>query len=281
MDWHQNTLNILGLTDFEKRIVQSLDTAKSLSEISGETKIIRTSVAYNLKVLIQRGLVYKIKYKKRYRYIALSPDQLSVALGEIITEATKSKRVGVRIKTTEEDEFIVHVGSQEIIPAFKRIAEKNKNTRIKAIQHHKSFTDQVTTATATEIKSFNSTIIKNNIIIEGILNESAYETYLDEIKSDPKNTREAIETLGGRMADYYIFPDNRFDCHSEIWIFKATTLIINWKKQVAIEIINTDMAQLTGDMYEYVKGGCRKIDHNEMMRQLIKKVSEDVTDSRS
>ena len=72
------------------------------------------------------------------------------------------------------------------------------------------------------------------------------------------------------MADYSTFPDDRFNNHAEIWIFKTTTLVINWKEKVAIEIVNSDITNFVREMYEYVKDNSKKIDHNEMMRSLIR-----------
>lgn len=274
MNWNQKTLKIFNLEDFEIKILQSLFIAKRLNDIAQETGIIRTTVAYNLKGLIRRGLVRQVKFGKRYRYIAISSNELSNELQNIVGEIQTGnlEKKGVRVKTNKQDEFVIHVGPQEIIPTFKRIAEQNKNERIKAIQHHKSFNDQVEIATPAQISSFNSAIIKNNIIIEGILNESAYNSYFNKIKADPKKVKDVIKTLEGRMADYSVFPDNRFDCHAEIWIFKTTTLIINWQEKVAIEIINSDMTKLIREMYEYVKDNSRKIDRNDMMRKLIQKI---------
>jgi sugar-specific transcriptional regulator TrmB len=277
MNWADKELNILGLNTFERKILASISTACQLSEIARITGILRTSIAYCLKGLLRRELIQRVRFGKRYRYIAISPDILinkiqSVAVSSALRDSSTIK--GARIRMNLEDEFIIHIGSKEIIPAFKRIAENNKNERIKAIQHHRSFNDQVEVATPKQISEFNSAIIKNNIIIEGILNKSAYGSYLHEIISNPEKAADAIKTLEGRMADYSVFPDNRFDYHAEIWIFRMTTLIINWKKKVAIEIINSDMTKFIGEMYEYVKDSSEKIDHNEMMRELVKKVSE-------
>lgn len=274
MNWNQSHLKILDLSEFETKILQSLHSMKSINETVGETEIIRTSISYNLKKLIRRGLVQKIRAGKRYRYIALSPTQLTYQLKNCIDEIqfNNSSLKGVRIKTNKKDEFVIHIGPQEIVPAFKRIAHENKNERIKAIQHHISFNDIVETATPEQIVDFNKAIIKNHIIIEGILNKSAYKSYIDEIISDAKKNKKVIESLSGRMADYYVFPDKRFMSHAEIWIFNATTLIINWKESVAIEITNENMTSFLREMFEYVKDSCEKIDHNEAMRQIIKKV---------
>ncbi len=256
------------------RILRALSSPKNLQQIATDTGIIRTSVAYNLKVLGQRGFVIKTRLSKRPVYTALS----SAALTKSLQRTIDIQRVGggvkrgVRIKTTPEDEFTIHVGPQEIVPAFTRIATEIKGERVKAIQHHKSFNDLLEVTTPKQLVEFNHAIIKNNIIIDGILNEGAYQSYFDEILTDPKNHLAQIKSLEGRMSDYSVFPDNCFDWSAEIWIFKTTTLIISWKDEVAIEIINKNMTNVLRQMFEYVKQSSKKIDHNEMMRELITKV---------
>lgn len=73
------------------------------------------------------------------------------------------------------------------------------------------------------------------------------------------------------MADYTVFPDNFFNHETEIWIFKTTTLIINWYEEVAIEITNAHMTKFFKDMFEFVKAGGRKLDHNKAIRELLSK----------
>lgn len=274
MNWDHETLILLGLSEFEITILQCLKTPKQLKEISEETCLVRTSVAYNLKGLIKRKIVHQIKFGKRYRYIALLPHQFSLKLQDAIDEvfARQDEQKGVRIKTNKENEFIIHIGPREIVPAFKRIALEIKNDRVKAIQHHRSFNDQVEVATPKQVVDFNQAIIQNKIIVDGILNEGAYKAYYEEIKGNPEKFKAQIKSLEGRMSDYSTFPDNYFNYDAEIWIFKTTTLIINWKEKVAIEITNESMTNFLREMFEYVKRSSKKIDHNEVMRGLLGRV---------
>jgi hypothetical protein len=52
-------------------------------------------------------------------------------------------------------------------------------------------------------------------------------------------------------------------------MFKDTTLIVNWSDEVAIEITNTNMTKFLSDMFEFVKMGGNKVDHNRAMRELL------------
>jgi len=273
MNWKNNNLQILSLTNTETAILNVIDDLKSVQQIAKDSKISRTGINYALKNMIRRGFVnYRIIGKRRH-YIAISHDQLIIKLKQALdqVEIRNANKKGVRVKTSPEDEFIIHVGAREIIPAYKRIASENKNERVQAIQHHRSWNELIKKITPKQLVEFNKQIIDNRLIIDGMLNESAYEAYKQEIKTAPEKNASAIKSLEGRMADYTVFPDNQFDHDAEIWIFKTTTLIINWHEEIAIEITNANMTFFLKDMFESVKAGGKKIDHNQAMKELLPK----------
>jgi len=252
-------------------IIESSFEARTIPELVASTGVSRTGINYELKVLLNKGFIKKIKYGKRYVYIAISLDEITNLMQEAIDELNlRDLNIrGVRVKTSHQNEFIIHVGPSEILPAYQKIASKNKNTRIKAIQHHRSWFELTQKITQEQLVQFNNAIIKNKIILDAMLNESAYLFYKKEIILNPKKHKEGIESLKDRIADYSDFPDEFFNYDSEIWIFKNTTLIINWKEDVAIEITNQNITKFLSDMFDFVKMGSRKIDHNKIMKELL------------
>lgn len=272
MNWSQDSLAILGLNKTEVEILACLTSAKSVQNISKATGLSRTGINYSLKVLISKGLISPIQNNKRILYLALTPQELigkfQQTADDIAISMDETKK-GVRIRTSKENEFIIHIGSQEIIPAYERIASMHKNERIKAIQHHRSYNALLKRITHKQLVQFNTFIRDHNLIIEGVVNEGAYDSYKVEIRENPSKFKDTIESLTNRMADYSYFPDKFFNSETEIWLFKSTALLISWNEEVAIEITNQQMASFLKDMFEFVKTGCRKIDHNEAMRKLL------------
>lgn len=267
MNWRSQTLALLDLSPLECAILEALTEPRNPSDIARITGEVRTSVTYNLNKLLSRGLVEKIQSGKRHLYVARSPADLR-RLFKDASDASGTPTTGARVRASQEDEFVIHIGTEEIVPAFARIVLETKNDRVKAIQHHRSYTDQISVFTKEQAVMFNEAIIKNKIIVDGLLNEGAYSSYEEKIRKNPEAYRAQIESLSGRMADYGVFPDDRFMVHAEIWIFKTTTLIINWHDKLAIEITNADMTGLMREMFEDVKAASRKIDHNAMMHEL-------------
>lgn len=264
-------MKILGLSETETAILETLTTTKSVQEISKESMLSRTGINYSLQNLINRGFIKVSPKGKRQKYTSISSAELSKhienALNEVENEVTD--KTGVKIRTAK-NEFTIHVGAKEIIPAYKRIAFENKNERIRAIQHHRSWRELVEKITPKQLVDFNEAIKTNKLIIDGMLNVSAYKAYKEEIKGDSKKHKAAVKSLEGRMADYTVFPDNMFNFDTEIWIFKDTTLVINWKEEVAVEITNVNMTGFLRDMFEYVKAGNRKLNHQKALEESLK-----------
>jgi sugar-specific transcriptional regulator TrmB len=244
---------------------------KNVQNIAQESKVSRTGVNHVLKSLIRKGFVEFELVSKRRRYCAISQEQLITKIKSALDQVdirAKNKK-GVRVKISQEDEFTIHVGAKEIIPAYRRIASENKNERVRAIQHHRSWNELIKKISPEQLVEFNEQIKKNHLIVDGMLNRSAYKAYKEEIKSEPRKNKSAIKSLEGRMADYTVFADEFFNYDAEIWIFKTTTLIINWHEEVAIEIINANMTWFLKDMFEFVKAGGSKLDHNQAMKELF------------
>lgn len=270
MNWHHLNYRILGLSETEATILGTLSEPKTVQGIAQASQLSRTGINHSLKKLARNGLVHFNKKGKRRFYACLTPLELRNKLEQItngLEESIQKGGVSLRLKKSE---FKIHVGTKEIIPAYQRIAFENKNERIRAIQHHRSWNELVDKITPKQLVNFNDAIKKNDLIIDGMLNENAYKAYQEEIASNPKKNKEVVESLEGRMADYSVFPDNIFDYDAEIWLFKNTTLLISWKEEVAIEISNANMTGFMKDMFEYVKSGNRKLDHSQALKDSLK-----------
>ncbi|MEN9558367.1 MAG: hypothetical protein RL141_736 [Candidatus Parcubacteria bacterium] len=273
MHWNDKALKMLSLTDTEATILDALTEPKSVQQLAQDTSLSRTGINYAIQSLVTKELVTPKKVGKRYVYAALSLEGLAKKLQKTLEdiEVANREKKGVRVRISKRDEFIIHVGSKEIIPAYKRIAAENKNERIHAIQHHRSWNELIEKISPKQLAEFNEAIKANHIILDALLNEGAYEAYQKEIAEDPQKNLEAVKSLEGRMADYAVFPDEFFNYDAEIWIFKTTTLMINWKEGVAIEITNANMTGFLTDMFKFVKAGGRMLDHHKALKTVWEK----------
>lgn len=270
MIWTQNSLELLGLSESETAILETLGTAKSVQDIALDSKVSRTGVNHIIKKLAKKSLVTHIRHGKRRLYIALSPSELSLKLQNALDDLSihEGSAKSARVKTSKESEFIIYSGIKEIIPAHERIASLNKNERIRAIQPNKSWMNLHKKLTPKELVRFNNTIRENKLIIDAVLQDDAYKKYGEFFREDPAALKEIATSFTDRMADYTTVSSKFFNQNAEIWIYSKTFFIINWEEEVAIEINNPDIMGFMKDMYEIVKSKGSKIDHNQIMREI-------------
>ncbi len=271
MNWTETTLDILGLNDTEKAILESLSIAKSVQDLALDTKLSRTGINHSLKKLYKKDLITTLRNGKRKLYLAITFKELSLKLQRlqdtINVESTNKK--GARIKTSKENEFIIHVGSKDIISMYERIMSLHKGERWKAIQPNKSWMNMHQKLTKRELIHINNAIRENDIIVDAIVQDNAYMLYHEFFKKDPEVLQEVAESFTGRSADYTSLPHSFFDYHTEIWFFERTFSIINWKEEVAIEITNSDIMNFMKDLFEIAKEKGVKVDHNQAMSEIL------------
>lgn len=257
MNWEESTLRPLGLSNTSKKILSCLKNARSLNDVAKETGIPRTSVAYNLKELVKRGLVKTVVRGKRYQYIALSKEDLSVYLQKVTDSPTKESGV------------IIHIHTKEIVSMYERIMSLHKDERWKVIQPNKSWMHMHKKLTAPELIRLNDAISKNGIIVDALIQADAYKRYREFFKRDEAALREIVGSFTNRKADYTLIPEHFFNHNAEIWLFRNTFCIINWEDEVAVEINNVDMMHFMKDLFEIAKMSGQKVDHNQAIRDLL------------
>jgi DNA-binding MarR family transcriptional regulator len=124
MDWRNKSFKVLSLTDTETAILNILNVPKNVQKIAEDSGISRTGVNHVLKNLVSKGLIKYSPVGKRRTYSSITLEELSQKFQQTLEEieiANKDKK-GAKIKISKEDEFIIHIGAKEIIPAYRRIA---------------------------------------------------------------------------------------------------------------------------------------------------------------
>lgn len=271
MDLAQESLKILGLNTTELSVLRAFKVVKNVNDAVIETKISRTGIVYCLKNLAYKGLIKKIRSGKRYRYVAISPVELSNKLKNISEEISIGSGTvqGARIRTSTESEFVVHVGIKEIISMYEKVMSLNKGERWKAIQPNKSWMNMHKYVAPQEMIKVNNFIRENGIIVDGVIQDNAYKLYHEFFKNNKESLHAVAESFTGRSADYTLIPHQFFNYNAEIWFIKNTVCLVNWLDAVAIEITNPDMRNFIKDMFEIVKEQGMKVDHNQAMREIL------------
>lgn len=239
--------NILGLRKHEKLVLSAISSeSKHISLISRHTKIARTSLLYILKKLEKRGLVIRIQIQKMYYW--------------------KSDTVNaLRAINNSGSEITVYEGKESILNMYERLIDLPQNTRIKGIQPDKSIKQAIKHVDVKEWDRINKIIKDKKFVVEGIVHEKSVDTILKELGKD--GAKIAYNSFIGRLEDYVKIPDDFADVESEIYIFGRSVYILNWGKEMALEIRNKDMVELLTAMFSCVKELGQRYSQNQKMEK--------------
>lgn len=274
MKWLKENLILFGLTREEGGILSELNDALSLQELSKKLPIPRTTIAYVLKGLLKRGFVFRMIVGKRYKFYALSPDQLHERVEKVVGLGTR-KILGTNgLPSVSNAQSIKKIqyfnGLKDVMKAQEDFLRIHCDERIYAIQPNKSWAALHTKAGDEHVMKTNKIIKENRLILEGILEDDAYELFkrANQHKSD---FAQLAESFSGRMADYIFAPKGYLTDQIEMWIIKDNVLFIDWIEEVGIKISDKHITNFLKDMFTLVKVSGKKIDHNQAIHRLIEK----------
>lgn len=151
---------------------------------------------------------------------------------------------------------------------LERAIAAHPGQRIRGIQPNKSWMSAHRKNTYNLVK-LNEMIKDNRIIMDGIIQKSAYKKYRAFFSSSNK-LKKMVASFDGRMADYVAVDDNYFDQNAELVIFSDLVFLTNWEREVTIELRDQYIVDLLRDMFDIIKTTERKIDHNQEMKSIEK-----------
>lgn len=264
--WHK--MSVFGLNRRERAILGVLETPRNITDVSNVLKIPRATATYTINKLTKRKLARAILHRKRKKYVTLSDTEAANLLWRAIDRiGTGAADVqGARVKTSREGEFLIYVGTRAMNQALERAIISHAGGRLRGIQPNKSWMS-LHDKELKNVRRLNDAIKKHSIIVEGIIQQNAYQEYAAFFQNK-RLLHAMMESFHGRMADYVAIDESYFNENAEMMIYEDVAFITNWKEEVTIEIRNPDIVGFLKEMFDIIKLAGHKIDHNKEMRNL-------------
>lgn len=270
MDWKNPKLNILNLNKKEKDLLELLSDPLSTQELSRKSTIPRTTIAFIIKRLLARGLVKKAIVGKRCRYYSIPQEQLrSIFESAYSIDSSKNEFISPDATPITSKKISCYLGVKNITRLQVHFLSSFKDERIYAIQPNKSWLGLHSKVNEEHVIHVNNLIRSNNLIIDAMVENDAYENFKNANKNKRKFLKLA-ESFGNRMADYASPPKGYMTDQVEMWIIKDTAIFIDWREEIAIKIVDTHTAHFLKDLFLLAKESGKKIDHNEAIRKVLK-----------
>lgn len=254
-------LDILALTLPEEKILAAISVqARHVADIASLTDLPRTSLLYILTKLRKRGLVKLLRRGKRAFYKSDFHSTLK-QLATIHAPTHPSQPD----YTHAHNGIVIHEGVKAIMDIFERLADQPHNSRIYGIQPDNSIKWALRKPNKGDWTRINTIIKEKSFIIEGIVHEKSVDTIIREVGT--KGALDIFNSFFGRLQDYVKIPDEFANVEAEFWSFGGSAFIVNWNTEVAIEIVDKDMAALLLAMFSCTKELGQRYNQNEKMKK--------------
>lgn len=265
-------IEVLKLNNHEQKVLSVLpiQAGVNVSDIARDSKVARMSVYLALNSLKSRGLVdYDRKGKRRF-WKKLSDKDISKLIESSARQIYENKEK-IEITHGENTGFTVLKGLQNLFTIFERIAQGHKGERLLAIQPTVSMKNVVQKFPWSTLKPIQDAIRENKIIVEGLLREDYYPTFLSLLKN-PEEKKEAIQSFIGRLTDMVFVSNEYLNSETELMMFRDVAFLVNWKDEVALEIKNKEMLSFMKESFELARGYGKKVNQNEYLKQLEQRI---------
>ncbi len=258
---------LLGFTPLESTIWNHLKEPVSISTLSRETKIPRTTLYTSLGSLESRGLIKIEKDGRESIITALQATDIQKIMSR--ESALLSPDGEHNIEINENTGFRIIHGLHNMIDIFDYIADKYSKERILAIQPTKSLLTLLRKSKDGYFVPVNEKIKKNKVIFETVTQEGTIPSYLNLYKNKPEIQKNILKSFIGRSADAVFIKNEFLDINSDLLITSKSAFILNWETESGIEIKNKEMINLLKELFKLARGYGRKVDLTNYMRNIL------------
>lgn len=234
------TKALLQLTPQESKILECLELCSyNISQLAEATDFPRTTLYTALSSLTSRKLISSHTEGKA-KIISLT-----------------SKEISANLFPSTKKHNLLNVWTEIV---------QLKNQRILSIQSTESMKEAVIKFNSGEFIPINNAIKDNNIIIESVVNKNGLSTYMDLYKDNKVMQEKILKSFEGRMADMTFVSNEYLHTKTDLVITHNKAYLMQWKKDVCIEIQEREIIDFLKQLFTLVKGYGEKIDFHTYMK---------------
>jgi len=265
---------LLRLDEHEASILKCLEDGPiNISDLARGTKFPRTTLYTEINYLKKRGLIQSKKYKGAV-ILTLVPK------GEIKEKLMREARLLSGIRKNSGKSFpsvgfagFTEIHGKEAMFDIWKMVSKQKNSRLHVIQTTRSMISTLRGFKSGQFVPINKAIKRNNILVDGIIREDYFPTYLSLYKKDKRIQKNILQSFIGRMQALTLVRNEYLNTDTESYIIKGKAYLMNWEDEVGIIIENKNMVAFLEELFELVKGYGNKTDFSSYIKEWLTKVS--------
>ena len=245
---------VFRLTDNEKFVLDTLTQTKenkslSISEISHQTTIPRTSIYTTIGSLKSRSLIKTRKQGKEF-LVRIREDMFQKVIENPQTNVSNTE---------------THYGIEKMISLYENIISTNPRKRLYGIQSTETLRVLREKNSLEKFISVNQNIKKQGIVVEVIMGESLLQTYARLLRTNQKTKQKMSESFHGRASETTLVPEEYLTTPTDLIIINKTVYLTDWKNEAMIIIRDHEIAALFLELFTLIKSTGLKVDFHETL----------------
>lgn len=261
--FNKEAIKLLGLSKKEDKIVAFLTGIlhSTVTDISLETKIPRTTVHFLLNKLAKRDLVEKVAINGHYEWKIFSKTDFSQKLRKLLSDFESKTDIlgGIEGQGIGVE---VYRGKEKIKEIYKNFLKVGSNERIYIVQGNKSAKRALEKIEKEYFFDFHKAFKKKDIIMEGVIGESTLDIF-------KRLTIKELESHANRLIVTHIVPDQFVDFDIDIIIYGNYVFIINIEEENTVFIKNIFIVHALKSLLAFMQINSKKIDLNAYIKEII------------
>ena len=238
---------ILGLSKAEEKVLLALtESPQALFQISTSAKTPRTTTEKALGRFMKRGLAKRTKHKGRWLYQKISHEEILRSLFPV--GIFPSGAFGIPI--TESHGITVHRGKAALLAVYQKTFTMPASDRLHIVELSPSAQALLKQTTHEEDIVHSRRASKSGKVFEMVVDEQFFPTIYEYYQ---KGFDELAKAYTDRPVNVSVIPFGLLHFENDLFIFKSSAYIIDWKNLVAIEIQNKETAQVFMEIFKHLK----------------------------
>lgn len=273
-----NEQKLLGLSKREAATLKALRRQSlSVSALSRETAIPKTTLNYLVRKLAKRGFLISLPHRRRQLWALDVKNKFNSSSGF-------NQPSEIKIPISPETTLEIYRGAKNIFKLWQKLSASPGPERFYAIQPDKSFNqamERLLDKTPYEdLVEINSRFKKHKIIVDGIVHERSADTVPKTITKKGYDPARFIAGFPGRIAATVKLPDDFMDLGVEMFIRGKMFVVIYWADELGLVINNREVVSFFKEMFQSVKFLCKRYDQGERMAQKLVELSRSAQSGR-
>ena len=244
---------MLNLSKNQIKVIQNLgeDIWKSVTDISKESRLPRSTVDLNLRKFVNEGFVIskKIKLKNRHVYKRKKYSDIEKLFFKNKKQFFGEEKIKMNYISSGYF-FFVYKGKKQLIDALNKMLNRNQYERVYGLQDEKAFDNWINVIGEKEVNSLNLLVKEKKIIMQSLRGK---------IPEHIKLKKEIIDAYRGRLSDSRFIDSKHLEKNVSVYIFSKSILIIDTAQIIGYEIENELFTNVFRKLFLYAHNNSTKL----------------------